>query len=123
MSKYDNTEFLHWLQKSKATEHDIIDCRKMQSASLSETENTFGITTISVCGFINNDVVRLGGDIRQHYDEDKATYYERVYRILIICCELMDSVNAIIADEGAWSDGYFTNRLEKWMEKKRGTCS
>ncbi|MDD6157246.1 MAG: hypothetical protein PUB52_09570 [Lachnospiraceae bacterium] len=118
MSKYDNSDFLHWMEKSKITEHDIIDCRKMQSSSLTETENTFGITTISVCGFINNDVVRLGGDIKQHYDESKEAYYERVYRILIICCELMDDVNEVIADEGAWSPGHFVKKLNQWKESK-----
>lgn len=118
MRKHDSGEFLHWLDKTKNTEFDIIKCRKMQSPSLSEVENTFGITTISVCGFINNDVVKLGGDIKQHYDEDKPTYYKRVYEILGVACELMDSVNAILADEGAWSATYFHDRLEKWLEQK-----
>ena len=118
MANRDNRDFFKWLEKSKSTEFDIIKCRKMQSMNLMESENTFGISSISVCGFINNDVVKLGGEIRQQYDEDKQTYYERVYKILIVCCELMDSVNEILVDEGSWSAGYFKERLRAWKEEK-----
>ena len=119
MGKYNTDAFFRWLGKSKATEHDIIRCRKMQNMSLSETENSFGITTISVCGFINNDVVKLGGELKQQYDEDKMAYYQRVYDILVVCCDLMDSVNEILADEGAWSAGYFKGRIDEWLKGKQ----
>ena len=47
--------FKEWLQKSKITELDVIKCRKMQSVSIAETENAYGITTISAGGVIDND--------------------------------------------------------------------
>ena len=118
MEKRNTEAFQKWLAKYRYTEIDIIRCRKMQSMSIMETENTFGISCVSVCGFINNDVARLGGDIKQHYDESKDVYYKRVYDILIICCELMDSVNEILADEGAWSSGYFQKRINEWRDEK-----
>lgn len=118
MKKTDSGDFLKWLEKSKCTEKDIIGCRKMQSMSISETETTFGISTISVCGFIRNDVVKLGGDIKQRYDESKPAYYDRVYNILIICARLMDSVNEILADHGAWGAGYYEKKIDQWKSGK-----
>lgn len=119
MSECDTKDFFKWLEKSKATEADVINCRKMQSVSFTESENIYGITTISVCGFINNDVVKLGGEIRQQYDEKKGDYYDRVYRILFVCSELMDAVNGILVDEGSWGKDYFQVKLKEWREKKR----
>lgn len=118
MIKYDSQDFLRWLETTRFTEYDIIKCRKMQSASITETENAFGISTISVCGFDHMDVIKLGGEIKQRYDEDKTAFYKRAHSILGICCELMDSVNEVLADEGAWSAGYFQGQLEKWFEGK-----
>ena len=118
MAKQDNTAFFRWLEKTKNTEADIIKCRKMQSPTLSESENAFGISTISVCGFIHNDVVKLGDEIKQQYDESKPAYYQRVYDILIVASRLMDSVNEILVDEGAWGAGYFENKLNEWKAQK-----
>ncbi|MCR5273322.1 MAG: hypothetical protein K6E13_10140 [Lachnospiraceae bacterium] len=116
--KHDINEFEHWLKKSKATETDIINCRKMQSLSLMEKKNAYGINSVSVCGFINNDVVKLGGDIVQRYDESLEDFYKRAYRILIICCELMDAVNAIMTDAGSWGPDYFQTKLTNWINSK-----
>lgn len=118
MERRDTAAFQRWLAKTKNTELDIIKCRKMQSLSITESENTFGISSVSVCGFENNDVIKLGGEIKQQYDESKEVYYNRVYDILIICCELMDAVNEIMIDEGAWSAGYFQKRLTEWRDEK-----
>lgn len=116
---YNQQDFFKWLEKSKANEFDIIKCRKMQSSSLTETENTFGIKSIQICGFINNDVVKLGGEIKQKYDESNEAYYKRVYDIISVCCGLMDSVNQILVDEGAWGKDYFQNKLDGWYKKKQ----
>jgi len=116
--KHDINEFNNWLKKSKATELDIINCRKMQSLSLMEMKNPYGINTVAVCGFINNDVVKLGGDIVQRYDENIEDFYRRAYRILITCCELMDAVNAILVDTGSWGANYFQDKLNEWLKEK-----
>ncbi len=118
MIKGSDEDFQKWLAKSKCTELDIIKCRKMQSMSIVENDNTFGIGDISVCGFENMDVVQMGGLIKQHYDEDKKAFYERVYGILNVCGQLMDSVNEIMADEGAWSAGYFQKKFKEWYDGK-----
>ena len=118
MEKRDTTEFQKWLAKYKNTELDIIKCRKMQSMTITESESTFGIATISVCGFQNNDVITLGSNIKQHYDESREDYYKRVYDILMVCGELMDSVNEILADEAAWTGGYFQKKFMEWGQEK-----
>lgn len=119
MEKFDSEVFFKWLEKVKCTETDIIRCRKMQYMSITESETTFGITTVAVCGFIDNDVVRLGGDIKQRYDEQKTDYYERAYTILMICAQLMDSVNVVLADYGAWGEGYFQKKMQEWKDSKK----
>lgn len=118
MENLDTTEFFKWLEKTKSTEHDIINCRKMQSLSIAESENAFGINKVSVCGFIHNDVVQLGGEIVQRYDEDKAQFIDRAFKIFMVSAALMDSVNGILCDEGAWGADYFTRRLTEWRDKK-----
>ena len=118
MEKRDTTEFQKWLAKYKNTEWDIIKCRKMQSMTITESESTFGIATISVCGFQNNDVITLGSNIKQHYDESREDYYKLVYDILMVCGELMDSVNEILADEAAWTGGYFQKKFMEWGQEK-----
>jgi len=120
MERHDTRAFYRWLEKSKGTEFDIIKCRKMQFLSLAESQNTFGIRTLSVCGFINNDVVTLGSEIKQQYDESAEDYYNRAFDILAVCCELMDAVNEILCDEGAWSAGYFQGKLEEWKSERLG---
>lgn len=114
-----NNEFNKWMKKSQITEIDIINCRKMQSFTITEGTNAFGISYVSVSGFFNNDFVKLGEELRQQYDETPMQFYERAYGVLIICCELMDSVNGILCDEGSWSLDYFQNKLNSWIEKKR----
>ena len=116
--EYNHKDFFRWLEKSKATELDIIKCRKMQSPSFSETSNIYGIRSIQICGFINNDLVKLGGEIKQQYDESEAAYYKRVYDIVNVCCVLMDSVNEILVDEGSWSKGFFQKKLQEWLKDK-----
>lgn len=119
MEQRNTTEFFKWLAKTKCTETDIIKCRKMQAINITENENIYGISTIIVCGFLNNDVVKLGGEIKQKYDENKQQYYQRVAEILAICCDLMDAANEILVDEGAWGEGYFRTKLEEWKRKKQ----
>ena len=123
MEEQDKVNFSRWLIKSNCTELDIIHCRKMQSMSITEAENTFGITTLSVCGFEHNDMLLLGGEIKQQYAETKEAYYNRVFGILLICAKLMDSVNEILADEGAWSTGYFEKRFSDWHSEKIASLS
>lgn len=110
-------EFLRWMEKAKVTELDVIAARKLQNMSITETENMFGITSISVCGFLNNDVTQFQPMV-QHYDESKEDFYKRVYGVMAIACELMDSVNEILRDDGAWSPEYFTNKLQDWAKVK-----
>ncbi len=110
-------EFSKWMEKTKCTEMDVIQARKLQNISITETENTFGISTLSVCGFLNNDVTQFQ-PIVQHYDESKPDFYKRAFEVMAIGCELMDSVNEILRDEGAWSPEYFTNKLEEWAKSK-----
>lgn len=119
MENQDLTAFYNWIKKSKIDEHDIIRCRKMQSMSISETSNAYGIVTISVSGFYNNDFIKLGEEIRQYYSENKETYYKRVYTILGVCSDLMDSVNGILQDEGSWSSDYFRSRIDSWYKEKQ----
>lgn len=121
MAYRDSKEFYRWMKKSKVTEIDIINCRKMQSVTMTEDTNAFGISSVAVSGFLNNDFVKLGEEIRQQYDETPQQFYQRAYDILIICSELMDSVNGILCDEGSWSSDYFQTKLNGWIEKKRAT--
>ncbi|MCR5468968.1 MAG: hypothetical protein K6F37_08415 [Lachnospiraceae bacterium] len=118
---HDLSEFNRWLEKSKGTELDIINCRKMQSVSLVERKNAFGIYTVAVCGFVNNDMVKLGGDIVQRYDESLEDFYKRAYRILLICSELMDAVNEVLVDTGSWGAHYFQDKLNEWFKEKINT--
>ena len=46
MEKRNTEAFQKWLAKYRYTEIDIIKCRKMQSMSIMETENTFGISCV-----------------------------------------------------------------------------
>lgn len=117
MEQKEQKEFFAWLRKTKFTELDIINCRKMQSVSIVENENIFGISTISVCGFINNDVVKVGAEIKQQYSENKHDFYERAFSILHICAKLMDSVNGVLADEGSWTNSYFEEKFVEWKNK------
>ena len=116
-SSVASEDFLKWMEKTKCTELDVIRARKLQNISITETENTFGITTISVCGFLNNDVTQFQ-PIVQHYDESKPDFYKRAYGVMAIGCELMDSVNEILRDDGAWSPEYFSKKLEEWYKTK-----
>ena len=118
MNDQDITAFYNWIKKSKVTEYDIIACRKMQSLSFSESSNAYGIITLSVSGFYNNDFVKLGEEIRQYYSETPEDFYKRVYVILGVCSDLMDSVNGILHDEGSWSADYFRSKLDAWYKSK-----
>ena len=118
MAEHNTKKFFQWLEKSKLTEHDIIKCRKMQSFTISETSNAFGITTISASGFYNNDYIQLGPEIKQQYAETREDFYDRVFEIYYVCGELMDAVNDILQDEGSWSDNYFRNRIYDWRKSK-----
>ena len=82
MAEHNTANFFKWLEKSNLTEHDIIKCRKMQSFTISENSNAFGITTITASGFLHNDYIQLGPEIKQHYSETKEDYLadpERYY--------------------------------------------
>lgn len=117
MEYVDATDFFKWLEKSNFTESDIIHCRKMQYFNIVESENVYGISGVSVCGFINSDVVKMGNEIKQHYSESKKDYYERVYRIMCVCANLMDSVNEILKDEGSWGIDYFHKKFKEWKDE------
>ena len=119
MGDRDNTVFFQWLKKSNITEQDVIGCRKMQSMAITEDTNAFGISTISISGFENNDFVKLGEAIKQHYSETPEAYAKRVYDIYMTCAELMDSVNSILKDEGSWSSDYFQTKINTWYESKK----
>lgn len=112
-----NKNFWNWLKKYNFTEEDIIHCRKMQSVNIMENENVYGISSVNVCGFLNNDVLKLGGEIKQQYSEDKRSYYERCYGIYEICAKLMDSVNEVLGDEGSWGKDYFAHKFVEWRDK------
>lgn len=118
MAEHNTANFFKWLEKSNLTEHDIIKCRKMQSFTISENSNAFGITTITASGFLHNDYIQLGPEIKQHYSETKEDYLDRVFDIYYVCAELMDAVNDVLADEGAWSDNYFRTRVFDWRKSK-----
>ena len=115
--------FKEWLQKSKITELDVIKCRKMQSVSIAETESAYGITTRSAGGFSDNDYVKVGEPIKQHYAESKEEYYKRVHTVMIVSADLMDAVNGVLADEGSWGPDYFHQKVEHWYSEKMNSLS
>lgn len=119
--EYTN-DFFKWLEKYHITEGDILACRKMQSMNIVEKENVYGISGVSVCGFQKNDLVQLGGEIKQKYSEPKKEYYERCYGIFLICARLMDAANEILLDEGSWGKGYFQEKFTKWLEESLAKC-
>ena len=116
MAEHNTANFFKWLEKSNLTEHDIIKCRKMQSFTISEKSNAFGITTITASGFYNNDYIQMGPEIKQQYAEMREDFYDRVFDIYYVCAELMDAVNDVMQDEGSWSKDYFRGRIFEWRK-------